>query len=78
MTILARIEHRDRPKSSRTPKCRKLVKGVKSSNFFQAADSDGNINLKIWRVYPLEFATLEVEGKKQARPEIRLAPFLLE
>jgi hypothetical protein len=46
------------------PSAENLVKGVKPSNFFQAADSDGNINLKIWRVYPLEFATPEVEAKK--------------
>jgi hypothetical protein len=59
--------------------CRKVVKPPKASIFFQAADSDGNINLKIWRVYPLQFAILEVGSiTKEARPETRLAPFLLE
>src|SRR5579859_1360059 len=66
------------PKTSKPRFCRNLVKGVKPSISSQPTDSDGNINLKNWRVYPLQFASLELEQKQEARPGIRLAPFLLE
>jgi hypothetical protein len=68
-------------KGTKLPLCRNLVKPPGPSIFFQAADSGGNINIEMWRVYPLQFASLEIEGKsrkQQARPEIRLAPFSLE
>jgi hypothetical protein len=48
---------------TKTVFCRNLVKPPKPSFFLQAADSDGNINFKIWRVYPLQFASLEIEAK---------------
>jgi hypothetical protein len=51
------IEGDNRSKPQKLPACRKVVKPPKPPIFFQAADSDGNINLKIWRVYPLETAT---------------------
>ena len=68
-------------KIAKTRFCRNLVKPPGASVSCQAADSDGNINLKIWQVYPLQFAILEIETKsrnKQARPGNRFAPFLLE
>jgi hypothetical protein len=43
----------DRAKTQKLPVCRKVVKPPKPAIFSQTADSDGNINLKIWRVYPL-------------------------
>jgi hypothetical protein len=53
-----------------------LVKGVKLSNSSQVTYSDGDINPKSWRVYPLGFGILEIEAiNEKARPEIRLAPF---
>jgi hypothetical protein len=42
---------------------RKLVKPPKSPIFSQATDSDRNINLKSWRVYSLQFASLEIDAK---------------
>src|ERR1700676_4528312 len=57
---------------AKTRFCRNLVKPPGASVSCQAADSDGNINLEIWQVYPLQFAILEIENKsrnKQARPE---------
>ena len=56
------IEGNDRSKTQKLPVCRKVVKPPTPPIFSQAADSDGNINLKIWRVYPLQFASLEVEA----------------
>jgi hypothetical protein len=51
---------------------------AKASISFQAADSDGNINLKIWRVYPLQFAILEIGSiTKAARPEIPARAFFV-
>jgi hypothetical protein len=49
------------------PFCRNLVKPPKPSIFSQPTDSAGNINLKIWRVYPLQFASLEIEAKTSRR-----------
>jgi hypothetical protein len=57
----------------------KTCQAPKASIFFQGADSDGNIKFKIWRVYPLQFASLEIEAQtERAQPDIRLAPFSLE
>ena len=49
-------------KCAKTLWCRKVGKLPKPPIVFQAADSDGNMNLKIWRVYPLQFASLEIEA----------------
>src|SRR5580704_18778731 len=52
-----------RRKPPKCPLCRKVVKPPEPPNSRQATDSVAEINLKIWRVYPLGFASLEVEIK---------------
>jgi hypothetical protein len=75
------MPHRSPPSADELqemPECRKVVKPPKASVSFQAADSDGNINLKIWRVYPLQFAILEIGSKtKEARPETPVRAFFV-
>jgi hypothetical protein len=44
-------------------KCRKLVKGVKPVDFPQATEYNPNIFFKIWRVYPLQCDTLDLDLK---------------
>src|SRR5580704_11600275 len=56
-TIRPAVFHRD------SPLCRKVVKPPKPSNSPQPTHSTANINFKTWRVYPLQYASLEVELK---------------
>jgi hypothetical protein len=53
-------------KSSKSRLCRKVVKPPEPPNSCQPFDSAAEINFKIWRVYPLGFASLEVEIKQGA------------
>jgi hypothetical protein len=67
LTILRNASAHQYPKTPNSRFGKNLVKGVKPPNSFQLTDSDGNINFKSWRVYPLQFAGLEVEDKNNGR-----------
>ena len=62
------------PKTGKLPWCRKVVKPPEAVNSRQAVDSVAEINLKIWRVYPLQSASLEIELNSGAG--LVPAPFL--
>ena len=78
---LASLGMTARSKSPKLPFGRNLVKPPKPSASSQPADCARNINSKIWRVYPLQFAILKIETKstnKQARAGIPARAFLSE
>jgi hypothetical protein len=64
-------------KTQKLSVCRKVVKPPEASIFSQAADSDGNINLKNWRFYPLQFASLEIEANSTGATGIPARAFFI-
>jgi hypothetical protein len=48
-------------------KCRKVVKGVKAVDFLEVTEWKPNIFFKIWRVYPVESDTLNLDHKDLPR-----------
>jgi hypothetical protein len=68
-SVITLTEHQFARSPKGEEKCQKwafvqnLVKPPKPANSRQAPDSAAEINLKIWRVYPSEFAMLVLEIK---------------